>query len=91
MEATIVHLHKATDAEDAYALCVAGDKRESWRAERGFGQNFEKVWSVELQSDRRPNQLEVDWDAVLDRAIEAFNLSDPVIANFQWPTQQQSV
>jgi hypothetical protein len=88
MESVTVHLHKATNGEDAYALAVEGDERSSWRAERGYGSAFQKAWSVELQSSTRPELARVDWDAVLDRVIEAHDLNDPVIAGFQWPLRE---
>lgn len=88
MESNIIHLHKAIDAEDSYAICLNDDPRETWRAERGFGQRFEKVWSVELQSKAKPRVPAVNWEAVLDRAIQACSLSDPVVSNFTWPHHQ---
>jgi hypothetical protein len=88
MGSKTVHLFKATDAEDAYAIRLAHDDPGKWRAERGFGQNFEEVWSVELQSRKQAPESRVDWDAVLERVIEACTLSDPVITNFQWPVRQ---
>ncbi len=88
MNSTIVHLHKARDAEDSWALNVVGDISGVWRAEKGFGGTFEKVWSLELQSREAPDLRAVDWDAVLERAIIACDLSDPLIADFQWPVKQ---
>jgi hypothetical protein len=85
MESINVHLHKASDAEDGYALCVEGDGPGSWRAERGYGATFQKVWSVEVQSAERPDLNQVDWDSVLERLIEAYDLNDPVITRFTWP------
>ena len=91
METRTIHLYQAADAEDSFALAVEGDNPGSWRAARGFGQRFEKVWSVELQSKESPNISDIlftDWDAVLERAIEAYDLNDPVIVDFDWPRQQ---
>lgn len=85
MEAITVKLFKSTDAEESYALCVNGDTRDSWRAQRGAGANFEEVWTVEVQSAVRPELHEVDWDMVLERVIEACDLNDPVLANYEWP------
>ena len=81
-------MYEATDAEDAHAVCVEGDPSDTWRVRKGFGQKFKKVWSVELQSKTAPAAMEVDWDAVLERAIEAYDLSDPVLTNFEWPRKQ---
>jgi hypothetical protein len=88
MESIEVHLHRALDAEDCFALAVEGDSSGTWRAVRGFGQNFQKVWSVEVQSAAAPDFLHTDWDAVLERVIAAWDLNDPVITEFQWPRQQ---
>ena len=88
MDTTIVHLHRALDAEDCFALGVEGEASGTWRAVRGFGQTFQKIWTVELQSDSAPDPLHTDWDAVLERVIEAYDLNDPVITDFHWPRQQ---
>jgi hypothetical protein len=87
MESVNVHLHKATDAEAAYALSL-DDVTKPWRAERGYGSTWDKIWTVELQSNRIPDLETVDWDAVLERVIEACDLNDPVIADFEWPLRQ---
>jgi hypothetical protein len=88
MESVTVHLHKAADAEDSYAICLEGDGEAAWRAQRGYGGNFERVWSVEFQSARAPAFQWVDWEAVLGRVIEAWDLNDPLITDFTWPRQQ---
>jgi hypothetical protein len=88
MESIIAHLHKASDGEDSYALCLEGDDGQTWRAERGYGGTFQKVWSVEIQSAQAPLLARVDWDAVLERIIEAYDLNDPVITDFEWPLRQ---
>lgn len=88
MEVLSIELYKAADAEDSFAIRLATDPPDQRRAETGFGKHFEKVWSLEVQSDDRPSLPLVNWDAVLERAIEAFNLSDPVITNFDWPSLQ---
>jgi hypothetical protein len=88
METRTVHLHRASDAEDSFALALEGDSSGTWRATRGFGQDFQRIWSVELQSERSPDVLFTDWDAVLERVIEAYDLNDPVITDFDWPRQQ---
>lgn len=86
MESINLHLLKARDATDAYALAAEGDAEGSpWKAERGYGSAFDQVWSVELQSRALPDLRQVDWDAVLDRVIEAHDLNDPVITEFEWP------
>jgi hypothetical protein len=84
MEKLALHLFKARDAEEAYAIRAPNDER--WLARSGFGSQFEPVWTLELQSDGAADQRAVDWDQVLERAVEAYRLSDPVLTNFQWPT-----
>jgi hypothetical protein len=83
VHSTELELFAAADADDSYALRVAGEK--AWRARTGFGSGLEHVWTVEVESSIEPELAEVDWDAVLERAIEAFEMSDPVISNFDWP------
>lgn len=86
MHSTNVDLLKASDAADSYAVAAEGDDVQGpWRAERGYGSAFQKVWSVEFQSRTQPDLRQVDWDAVLDRAIEAYDLNDPIITDFEWP------
>src|SRR4051794_40505842 len=89
MESLTVHLHKAPDAEEAYALSL-GHEPKRWRAERGYGSEFQKVWTVELQSVRAPELDNVDWDAVLERVIEAADLNDPLISDFAWPLRENA-
>jgi hypothetical protein len=88
MNSKIVHLHKATDAEDAWAINLVGDFSGVWRAQRGFGQNFQKIWSLELQSDTEPDLAHVDWDAVLEQAILSADMNDPIVPDFHWPMKQ---
>lgn len=90
MESISVHLHKSVDAEGSYALSLEGDQPQAWRIERGYGGKFEKIWSVELQSRSVPDLREVDWDPVLERIIEAYDLNDPVITEFAWPMRKAS-
>jgi hypothetical protein len=85
MHTVNVNLFKATDAEDAFAIHLPGDAEGQWRAERGFGSDFQKVWTVEFQSDNEPGRWHTDWDQVLGRAVEAYSMNDPVITNFHWP------
>jgi hypothetical protein len=85
MQTTTVYLHQAEDAEDGYALSLPGDADESWRAEKGFGQKFRRVWTLEFHTAEPPSLQAIDWDAVLTRAIEAYSLNDPVITNYTWP------
>jgi hypothetical protein len=85
MNSLTVELFKARDAEDSFALLRAGDPKGSWRAVTGFGSDFGREWSVELQSHDLPEQNEVDWNSVLERVIEAAEMSDPVITEYQWP------
>ena len=85
METVTVQLYKAKDAEEAYALRYSN--QEAWLAQTGFGSEFEPVWKLEVQSDESADPRQVDWDAVLQRAIEAYRLSDPVLTKFRWPIQ----
>jgi hypothetical protein len=85
MNSLSLKLFEARDAVDSYALAIPGDLAGNWRARSGFGGDFRNVWAVDLQSSRPPNLPSVDWNAVLERAVEAYQLSDPVIANYEWP------
>lgn len=80
-----VFLHQAADAEDSYAISLPGDAKGKWRAEKGFGQKFAQVWTVEFHSGQPPSLPVTDWDQVLTRAIEAYTMNDPVIMNYEWP------
>ena len=82
-----VLLFKARDATDSFALACAGDPQGSWRAQSGFGSDFAREWTVELQSREAPAAGGVDWNAVLARVVEAAEMSDPVIADYAWPTR----
>lgn len=82
---TTVFLHQAADAEDSYAIALPGDNRGGWRAQKGFGSDFRKVWTIEFQSAQPPSIQAIDWDQVLLRAIEAYAMNDPIITNFTWP------
>ena len=84
-----VHLFQARDGGESFAIGLASDPRGTWRARTGFGQEFEQVWSLDLQSEVSPEVQTVDWDTVLERAVEAFRLSDPVITNFEWPNESR--
>lgn len=94
MNTIALHLYKAQDGLDAYAITRGGPNSSglpgSWLAQKGFGSDFEKVWSVELQSHGQPPADRIDWDAVLERAIEACHMSDPVVSEYEWPTRTQS-
>ena len=83
MEKVHLQLYKAVDAEEAYAIRFAPD--QTWLARTGFGSQLQQVWMLEVLSESRVDRCRVDWDAVLERAIEAYRLSDPVITNFNWP------
>lgn len=85
MEVCTAHLYQAEDTEGSFALALPNDPPERWRAQSGFGRRFRKVWSIEFQSEAMPESRLVNWEAVLERALEAYSLSDPVITNFQWP------
>lgn len=76
-----IELHRARDAEESYAIRLAGE--QSWRSRIGFGSQFEKVWNVEFQPAMEVDLELLDWDPVLDRAIEAFRMSDPIVTNFE--------
>ena len=84
-----LHLYKAAEAEAAYALKMDEDPGGNWRAKRGYGSNFVKLWSLDVEGDPVPSLEKIDWEAILDRAIEAYQLSDPVLANFHWPVLQE--
>jgi hypothetical protein len=85
MNSLTVNLFKARDAEDSFAIALAGDPPGKWRAVSGFGSDFAREWTVELQSAAQPELATVDWNGVLDRAIQAAEMSDPVIADYNWP------
>ena len=80
-----IHLFQAQDAQEGYAIRLAEDPPEGWRWRRGYGSEFTPVWTVELESEAAPSADQVDWEAVLDRALEAYQLSDPIIYNYRWP------
>ena len=88
MEACKVLLSQAQDAEGSYALRLESDPPECWRAQSGFGKQFDPAWALELQSDSLPEIRLIDWELVLVRAVEAYHLSDPVITNFHWPQHE---
>jgi len=83
MITTHLQLYKARDAEEAYAIRLRNG--DAWLARTGFGSQFDPVWSLELQTPTAADQNWTDWESVLERAIEAYRLSDPVITNFEWP------
>ena len=83
MEKVNLQLFKATDAEEAYAIRFP--REQKWLARSGFGSQLEPVWSLEFQSDTPLQRKSIDWNIVLERAIEAYRLSDPVLTNFEWP------
>ena len=83
MEKVALQLFKARDAEEAYAIRFA--KEERWLARSGFGSQFEPAWTLEVQSEEGIDVKSVDWEQMLERAIEAYRLSDPVLTNFDWP------
>jgi hypothetical protein len=83
MENVAVQLFKARDAEEAYAIRFPREER--WLARSGFGSQLEPVWTLEIQSVEVIDLKSVDWNQILERAIEAYRLSDPVLTNFDWP------
>ena len=87
MISTFVPFFKAQDAEDSFALLLNADTPPHWRIERAFGQNFQKVWTLEIQSNEPPDISKVNWDMLLTRVLEAYDFSDPLITDFNWNTQ----
>ena len=83
MEKVSLQLFKAIDAEEAYAIRFP--REQKWLARSGFGSQLEPVWSLELESEAPVDHETIDWDVVLQRAIEAYRLSDPVVTGFEWP------
>jgi hypothetical protein len=84
MESVQLELYEARDTENAFALKLPGSDR--WTARTGFGAELGKVWSVEIQSDEAvPDFKLIDWDSVLERVVEAYEMSDPIITRFRWP------
>ena len=84
MEKVALQLFKACDADEAFGLRFPRD--DKWLARTGFGSAFDPVWTLEIQSAQPVDRSRVDWENVLERAIEAYRLSDPVITNFKWPS-----
>jgi hypothetical protein len=75
-----VNLYEAEDSDGAYAIRLAGAETEIWRAQKGYGSKFTLVWTVEFEipgSAADPETL--DWNEILDRSIEAYSLSDPIV------------
>jgi hypothetical protein len=72
MKSITVELHKAQDAEECYAMRFPQEER--WRAVNGYGSQFQRVWSVEFQGQMEAAESALDWDALLERAIEAYEL-----------------
>lgn len=85
MEGCTVLLYQAADAENSFAIRLQQDPPDAWRAQKGFGTKFENPWNIEFQGKNAPELVKINWDAVLERAVEARNLSDPVITNYEWP------
>jgi hypothetical protein len=52
----------------------------------GFGSDLELVWNLEIQSEVAPEVSQVKWDSVLEMDVEAYRLSDPVLANLIGPS-----
>ena len=82
MNAVILQLFQATDADNSYALRVSGET--GFRTARGFGQDFQEIWMVEVQSESEPDLTNVNWEHLLDRVVEAHEMCDPVLSNFDW-------
>ena len=83
MEKVSLQLFKARDADEAFGLRFP--REDKWLARTGFGSDYQSVWNIEIQSTQPADRTRVDWEDVLERAIEAYRLSDPVITNFEWP------
>jgi hypothetical protein len=83
MEKVSLQLYKARDADEAFGLRFP--REDKWLARTGFGSDFEPIWTLEIQSAQPADRPRVDWENVLNRAVEAYRLSDPVITNFDWP------
>jgi hypothetical protein len=85
MRITTVHLFQGADGEEAYAIRLPEDPDKYFRAERGFTHDFEHVWTVEFETDEGPDRWGTNWDQVLNRAMEAYAMRDPVISSYHWP------
>lgn len=85
MRITTIHLFQGTDAEEAFAIRFAEDPDKHFRAERGFTNDFEYVWTVDFETDDKPDRWETNWDQVLNRVVEAYSMRDPVIYGYHWP------
>lgn len=83
MSKLLVDLYKAGD--DTYAIRLADNRTTGWLAEKGFGGDFTKVWTVEFTGPEMANGDSNAWDALLERAVEAYNLSDPIVTNVSLP------
>ena len=79
MNSLSIDLFQARDAEDSHAVALSDDAEGELRKQSGFGAEFEKVWTVEFQTPDAVDGASIDWDLVLERAIEAYQMSDPVI------------
>ena len=86
MNSLSLQLFKAQDAVDSFALALPNDPAATWRAQTGFGSDFQPIWTLELQSANPADLRLIDWNSVLERAVEAYQLNDPVISNYAWPT-----
>jgi hypothetical protein len=82
MNAISVELFRARDSEDSFAIRKPGE--QGWRAMIGFGSDFEKVWKLEFEGTSDVNEESLSWEALLGRAIEAYNMSDPVVTDMKW-------
>jgi hypothetical protein len=77
-----IDLFQAADAEESYAIRFQKDP--VIRAQRGLGGDLKKVWSVDFESEDAPDLERIDWDELLDRTVEAWTLSDPVVSGVNW-------
>jgi hypothetical protein len=74
-----IDLYRAADNDETFAIRLPTDNPHTWRAERGYGGSFQKIWTVEFEMKDDETVESLDWDALLIRAVEAYRLSDPVI------------
>jgi hypothetical protein len=82
MKTLSVEVFKARDSDESYAIRAKGD--EHWRAVTGYGSNFEKIWTVDFEGPVPSDLSSIHWEAILDRAVEAYRLSDPLVTTVDW-------
>jgi hypothetical protein len=80
-----IELFEAKDGDQSYAIRLKDDPGKAWRFTRGYGADYQKVWTVELESSHVPEPDLIEWESVLERALEAWQMNDPFISNYEWP------